>query len=157
MPFCAQPQWLRQETSAVILKFHKMDLMAVVNISDGSLEQSNETPYLSNMNVSGIADASVLPPDMRFTEVNVIVIAIYGNLFWVSLVGNLSVFFSLMRKKKKGRVHVLLINLCIADLMTTFVEMPLKVSLAAKISLLRACTHLGLAHWTDYCSKSLGK
>ena len=68
-----------------------------------------------------------LPPEMKFTLVNTIVIAIYANLFWISLVGNLIVFSRLLRKKKKSRVHILLINLCSADIMVTVVEMPLKV------------------------------
>ncbi|XP_055349931.1 adipokinetic hormone/corazonin-related peptide receptor variant I-like [Paramacrobiotus metropolitanus] len=83
---------------------------------NGTMENAT-FPYLYN-----------LPQEMQFTTVNVIVIAIYANLLWISLLGNIVVFVSLLRRKKKGRVHILLINLCVADTITTLVEMPLKIA-----------------------------
>ncbi|GAV05446.1 hypothetical protein RvY_15579 [Ramazzottius varieornatus] len=69
-----------------------------------------------------------LPQEMQFTSVNVIVIVIYSNLVWISLLGNITVFSTLIRMKKKTRVHILLLNLCTADIMVTVVEMPLKIA-----------------------------
>ena len=78
-----------------------------------------------------------LPPEMQFTSVNVIVIVIYSNLFWISLLGNITVFSTLVRKRKKTRVHILLINLCTADIIVTVIEMPLKVRHILKLIELR--------------------
>ncbi|XP_055331550.1 adipokinetic hormone/corazonin-related peptide receptor variant I-like [Paramacrobiotus metropolitanus] len=85
------------------------------------IEQHNTTDDYPNA-------ASPLPPEMQYTPVNTIVIIVYSNLLWISLLGNGIVFSTLVRRKKKSRVHILLINLCTADMITTLIEMPLKIA-----------------------------
>ncbi|OQV12490.1 putative Gonadotropin-releasing hormone II receptor [Hypsibius exemplaris] len=92
------------------------------------LSPSSSSSLVSASEPAMASAEDYLPPEMKFTFVNTIVIAIYANLFWISLVGNLIVFSRLVRKKKKSRVHILLINLCTADIMVTLIEMPLKIA-----------------------------
>ena len=70
---------------------------------------------------------SALPIEMRFSNINTIVIIIYSNLIWISLVGNLTVLKAMVRVRRRSRVHLLLLNLCVADIIVTVVEMPLQV------------------------------
>ena len=55
-------------------------------------------------------------------------IIIYIILFIISSVGNISVFTSLLRNRnRKLRINLLIFNLAIADLIVTFIMIPLEV------------------------------
>eukprot|EP00095_Tigriopus_kingsejongensis_P011396 maker-scaffold68_size422247-snap-gene-2.13 protein:Tk11396 transcript:maker-scaffold68_size422247-snap-gene-2.13-mRNA-1 annotation:"adipokinetic hormone receptor isoform x3" len=72
---------------------------------------------------------------MRFNSAHVISISAYGALFLVSSVANMTVLYILIRRyrKIKSRVNLLLINLAIADLLVTFLMMPLEIGWAATV------------------------
>ncbi|XP_021933908.1 gonadotropin-releasing hormone II receptor-like isoform X2 [Zootermopsis nevadensis] len=56
------------------------------------------------------------------------VIAVYCVLFTVAAIGNLSVFLTLLRARhRKSRVSLLMTHLAVADLIVTFVMIPLEV------------------------------
>lgn len=82
-----------------------------------------------------VANATELPPDMQFTSANVLSIVAYSSLFLVSSVANCSILLVLIRryKKTKSRVNLLLIHLAIADLIVTFLMMPLEIGWAATV------------------------
>jgi gonadotropin-releasing hormone receptor len=55
-------------------------------------------------------------------------IIIYSILFVISAVGNITVFTSLLRNRnRKLRINLLIFNLAIADLIVTFIMIPLEV------------------------------
>jgi gonadotropin-releasing hormone receptor len=63
-----------------------------------------------------------------FNENTRVVIAVYCVLFSVAAVGNLSVFLTLLRARhRKSRVTLLMTHLAAADLIVTFVMIPLEV------------------------------
>lgn len=56
-------------------------------------------------------------------------VIIYACVFIVSSVGNLTVFISMCRsKRRKSRITMLIIHLAVADLIVTFIMIPLEVS-----------------------------
>ena len=99
--------------------------------------ESNQTSVLDNTtttsNVSGVE--AELPPDMKFNSAHVISIVGYGTLFLVSSVANITVLRILVNRyrKTKSRVNLLLIHLAIADLIVTFLMMPLEIGWAATV------------------------
>nr|QVK45721.1 G protein-coupled receptor [Proales similis] len=68
-------------------------------------------------------------------QINISKVVIYSILFVVGATGNTFSFVTLLRLKKeqikshpsKARIWLLLLNLCIADLMVTFILMPLEI------------------------------
>ena len=76
-----------------------------------------------------------LPLDMQFNSAHVISIVGYSFLFVISSICNCSVMLILIRryKKTKSRVNLLLIHLAIADLLVTFLMMPLEIGWAATV------------------------
>jgi gonadotropin-releasing hormone receptor len=77
-----------------------------------------------NLTGEGI-EAHSLP---GFNENARVVIAVYCVLFSVAAIGNLSVFLTLLRARhRKSRVSLLMTHLAAADLIVTFVMIPLEV------------------------------
>lgn len=59
-----------------------------------------------------------------------LVIGVYSALLVIGAVGNVGVFASLLRsRRRKSRVNLLMTHLVVADLMVTFIVIPLEVSL----------------------------
>lgn len=57
------------------------------------------------------------------------VIGLYSVLFIIGAVGNVAVFFALIRsRRRKSRVNLLMTHLVVADLIVTFIVIPLEVS-----------------------------
>lgn len=58
-----------------------------------------------------------------------LVIGVYSALLVIGAVGNVAVFASLMRsRRRKSRVNLLMTHLAVADLIVTFIVIPLEVS-----------------------------
>lgn len=92
-------------------------------------------PQAFQIDMTGERNYSDLPSDMHFNSAHVISISAYSALFLVSSVANLTVLYILIRRyrKIKSRVNLLLINLAIADLLVTFLMMPLEIGWAATV------------------------
>lgn len=59
---------------------------------------------------------------------NLTVILVYSGLFIVAAVGNLTVFISLFRSRhRKSRISLMIRHLAIADLIVTFIMIPMEV------------------------------
>ena len=103
------------------------------------------TPYYSSLNNTDppelttleaeFVNSTELPADMQFNSAHVISIVGYSSLFLVSSVANCTILLILIRryKKTKSRVNLLLIHLAIADLLVTFLMMPLEIGWAATV------------------------
>lgn len=67
--------------------------------------------------------------DMKLTRTNIITISVYSVLFALSSVFNLTILVMLKKNKFKEqfRIHKFIFNLIIADLMITFITIPLEI------------------------------
>ncbi|XP_050352660.1 adipokinetic hormone/corazonin-related peptide receptor variant I isoform X1 [Nymphalis io] len=77
-----------------------------------------------------------LPLEMRFNHGHMVSITVYSVLMMVSAAGNLTVLSQLVRRKRMGRasrLDVLLMHLAVADLMVTFLMMPLEIAWAGTV------------------------
>ncbi|XP_026671787.1 gonadotropin-releasing hormone II receptor-like isoform X3 [Ceratina calcarata] len=77
-----------------------------------------------------------LPIDMRFNEGHVVSIVIYSVLMIISAAGNTTVLVLIAHRKlvSKSRIHTMLMHLAIADLLVTFLMMPLEIVWAFTVS-----------------------
>ncbi|KAK3602178.1 hypothetical protein CHS0354_001610, partial [Potamilus streckersoni] len=88
-------------------------------------------PICSPTNVS----TPELPPEMQFGSQNVISVAAYSCFLVIAACGNLTVFITLFRNRKiKSRVNVFILHLSVADLIVTFVMMPLEIGWHTTVS-----------------------
>lgn len=66
-------------------------------------------------------------PEFNYNSLTVVIV--YCVLFLIAAVGNLTVFITLFKsRRRKSRISLMISHLAIADLMVTFVMMPLEVS-----------------------------
>ena len=74
--------------------------------------------------------AASLPRDMTFTDDNLVSVVSYAVLFVIAALGNLGVFVNLLRKRRRrlSPPDTVIMHLCIADLIVTFVFMPLEIT-----------------------------
>lgn len=69
-----------------------------------------------------------LPQEMVFGDQHVITIAAYCCFFLIAASGNLTVFITLFRNRgQKTRVNMFIMHLSIADLIVTFIMMPMEI------------------------------
>lgn len=94
----------------------------LVLVSSASPE--NESIYEAPMN-------DTFPSDLRFNENSLTVVIVYCVLFVIAAVGNLTVFITLFKSRhRKSRISLMITHLAIADLMVTFIMIPLEVIIA---------------------------
>ena len=74
--------------------------------------------------------APSLPRDMTFTDDNLVSVVSYAVLIVIAALGNLCVFVNLLRKRRRrlSPPDTVFMHLCIADLIVTFVFMPLEIT-----------------------------
>ncbi|KAL3866430.1 hypothetical protein ACJMK2_043727 [Sinanodonta woodiana] len=88
-------------------------------------------PVCSPTNVS----TPELPPEMQFGSQNIISVAAYSCFFLIAACGNLTVFITLFRNRKiKSRVNLFILHLSVADLIVTFIMMPLEIGWHTTVS-----------------------
>ena len=69
-----------------------------------------------------------LSSDMIFNDNSLMVVIGYSVLFLISAVGNLTVFLTLFRNRhRRSRVNLFIMHLSVADLIVTFLMMPLEI------------------------------
>lgn len=72
---------------------------------------------------------TTLPPNLVFNENSLVGVIVYSLLFVLAAVGNLTVFITLFRSRhRKSRINLMITHLAVADLMVTFIMIPLEVS-----------------------------
>lgn len=82
-------------------------------------------------NQSSKADLS----ETTFDEDNLVAVIGFSIIFFVSAVSNLTVFITLFRNRhRKSRVNLFIMHLAIADLMVTFINIPLEIFWAITVS-----------------------
>ncbi|XP_054277217.1 adipokinetic hormone/corazonin-related peptide receptor variant I-like [Macrosteles quadrilineatus] len=83
-------------------------------------------------NISGYE----IPIDMRFNAGHVVSIVFYSILFVFSAIGNITVLSIILRRRRNSssRINTMLMHLAIADLLVTFLMMPLEIVWAATVA-----------------------
>ncbi|KAH8403002.1 hypothetical protein KR222_002916, partial [Zaprionus bogoriensis] len=73
-----------------------------------------------------------LSKDMTFNDGHRLSITVYSILFVISTIGNSTVLYLLTKRRLRGplRIDIMLMHLAIADLMVTFLLMPLEIAWA---------------------------
>ncbi|XP_031345961.1 gonadotropin-releasing hormone II receptor-like isoform X2 [Photinus pyralis] len=88
---------------------------------------------ISNCSESG---EPILPIDMQFNDGHLL--SIIGNsiLMVFSAIGNITVLVLILRRRRKtpSRINIMLMHLAIADLLVTFLMMPLEIGWSATVS-----------------------
>lgn len=89
-------------------------------------EQNIEAAIYSNI-TSGDHE---LPIDMRFNDGHKLSIIVYSFLFVFSAIANITVLVLLLKRRRNNpsRINMMLIHLAIADLLVTFLMMPLEIA-----------------------------
>lgn len=93
----------------------------------------------SNMTYGDVSNASFfrstqLPANMQFGGQHVVFIAAYSCFFFIAAVGNLTVFITLFRNRSdRSRVNMFIMHLSIADLIVTFIMLPLEIGWNATV------------------------
>lgn len=89
-------------------------------------------PGMDNVTNASVFDESNLPQEMRFNEGHVVAIVTYSVLMVISAVGNITVLTIILKRRRKAgtRIHAMLMHLAIADLLVTFLMMPLEITWA---------------------------
>ncbi|CAG7837944.1 unnamed protein product [Allacma fusca] len=88
------------------------------------MDKGNQTPW-------------ELPIYMQFNQGHMVAIVVYSILMFISAVGNITVLVTIIRfrmKARLNRVNLFLLHLAIADLLVTFLLMPLEIGWASTVS-----------------------
>ncbi|KAK2144621.1 hypothetical protein LSH36_742g00007 [Paralvinella palmiformis] len=81
------------------------------------------------------SDGDALPFDMTFNEPALMSVVVYSLLFVVAAVGNLTVFVTLFRnRRRRSRFNRFILHLSVADLIVTFVMLPLEIGWHVTVS-----------------------
>lgn len=77
-----------------------------------------------------------LPINMRFNDGHKLSISVYSSLMVFSAIANITVLVLLVKRRRKNpsRINTMLMHLAIADLLVTFLMMPLEIGWAATVS-----------------------
>ncbi|KAM7288257.1 putative seven transmembrane receptor [Ixodes scapularis] len=92
----------------------------------------NQTYHHGTHTSSGPENASSpsfpLPDDLTFNTLSLVQVIVYSVLFIAAAAGNVSVFFSLFGERhRKSRIKLMILHLVVADLIVTFVMIPLEI------------------------------
>ena len=84
---------------------------------------------LSPIGPDGYGDTAPLPREMVFNDDSLVSVIAYSVLFIVAAFGNLTVFITLFRNRhRRSRVNLFIMHLSVADLIVTFVMLPLETA-----------------------------
>lgn len=90
-------------------------------------KNSNTLTNMENLKPSEI-NITTLPEELRFNQNTLTVVLVYCALFVIAAIGNLTVFLSLSRTRhRKSRISLMIRHLAIADLVVTFIMIPIEV------------------------------
>lgn len=85
----------------------------------------------SDQSSDGVPQVLLQDQDITFNSERALAVAEYSVLFAIAAFGNLTVFITLIRSRLNrsthSRLNLFIMHLCIADLIVTFVMMPLEI------------------------------
>ncbi|CAB3381338.1 Hypothetical predicted protein [Cloeon dipterum] len=77
---------------------------------------------------------SELPIEMQFNDGHVVAIVGFSILFVISAIGNIYVLYSIYKSPTKRHMNLMLSHLAVADLMVTFLMMPMEIGWAMTVA-----------------------
>ena len=106
-----------QASTPALLGASRQESSNCIISSNGSLQPA-----------SGTETAFSLPQEMTFNEESLVSVVSYSVLFIIGALGNLTVFITLFRNRhRRSRVNRFIMHLSVADLIVTFLMMPLEI------------------------------
>lgn len=117
----------RENASSNFLKYEDT---IQANCSDFEGQGCQNVDELRNflLNFANDTNTTELPASLSFDDNARKEIIAYSVLFVIAAIGNLTVFFTLLRHRQwKSRVNLMIMHLVGADLMVTFITIPLEV------------------------------
>ena len=95
--------------------------------------------FCANLTVQEAANVSICHASAQktfyFTDDNAVSVITYSCLFVVAACGNLTVFITLFRNRgHKSRINMFIMHLAIADLIVTFIILPLEIAWHSTVS-----------------------
>lgn len=73
-------------------------------------------------------EPSSMPREMSFTDDSLVSVVTYTVLFIIAAIGNLLVFITLLKHRhRRSRVNLFILHLCIADMIVTFIMLPMEI------------------------------
>ncbi|KAL3203941.1 hypothetical protein MRX96_041608 [Rhipicephalus microplus] len=101
---------------------HTLDGVTSSNEEFASAHNSGNTSFTATME-----DAQVLE-ELSFSTLSLVQVIVYCILFIVAAGGNVPVFVTLLRNRhRKSRIKLMIMHLAIADMIVTFVMIPVEV------------------------------
>ena len=92
-------------------------------------------PELNGSSICCLHELPPLPKELYFTDDSAVSVVAYSCLFVVAACGNLTVFVTLFRNRGlKSRVNMFIMHLAIADLLVTFMMLPLEIAWHATVA-----------------------
>ena len=92
------------------------------------LPSGNRTQPRLSMGTNGTMDEATLISQTDLYMSYKVVVIIYSILFVISSIGNTTVFISLVKNRnRKLRINLLILNLTIADLIVTYIMIPMEI------------------------------
>ena len=86
-------------------------------------------PALNDTEMCCLYELPPLPKELYFTDDSAVSVIAYCCLFVVAACGNLTVFITLFRNRSvRSRVNLFIMHLAIADLLVTFMMLPLEIA-----------------------------
>ncbi|KAK2144564.1 hypothetical protein LSH36_746g01090 [Paralvinella palmiformis] len=87
------------------------------------------------MTISENGTVAPIPREMVFNDDSLVSVVTYVILFVIAAVGNLTVFVALYRnRKRRSRVNLFIMHLSVADMIVTFVMMPMEIGWHVTVS-----------------------
>ena len=102
----------------------------VTNVTDNVTGGPGDvmTGYNVTGTVTMITSPQEIPREMIFTDDSLVSVVTYSLLFFIAACGNLTVFITLFRNRhRRSRVNLFIMHLSIADMMVTFVMLPIEI------------------------------
>ena len=100
----------------------------ITSFIDGGVNTTGFNTAMNSTNQTILHRVPGLPPEMTFGERHIITITLYSVFFVIAASGNLTVFITLFRnREEKIRVNMFIMHLSIADLIVTFIMMPMEI------------------------------
>lgn len=92
-------------------------------------------PALNGSDIQCLYGLPPLPKELYFSDDSAVSVIAYSCLFLVAACGNLTVFITLFRNRGvKSRVNMFIMHLAIADLLVTFMMLPLEIAWHATVA-----------------------
>ncbi|ODM93171.1 Gonadotropin-releasing hormone II receptor [Orchesella cincta] len=116
---------------------HSLNSSEIIKTDFDIVTGTNYTFQTNFFRSNSIPVSNALPRDMKFNDGHLLAVIVGPLLMILSAIGNITVFVVIVRLRLKGkisRINLFLLHLSIADLLVTFLMMPLEIGWNATVS-----------------------